>query len=193
MAYQTYTTPAFVCGSWTQNGADKTFLLYTKSLGMVYATARSVREERSKQRYALQDFAEVHVSLVRGRAGWRIGSVIDVSQPYRRAADRAARGSIVRLFRLLRRFVSGSEASTELYELVVAAIELLVQSDVQCRELVEDCVAFRILHHLGYVAPTAPLRGILEGSLAQLDCDIPVSVQESIQLAIAQAEDLSHL
>lgn len=193
MAYHTYTTPALVCGSWSQNGADKTFLLYTQALGMVYATARSVREERSKQRYALQDFAQVHVSLVRGKAGWRIGSVIDVSQPYARATTRATRGSVVRLYRLVRRFVSGSEASAEFYTMVVEALDFLTHPNLQQRELVQDCVCFRLLYHLGYVAPTPAQQWVLEVPLTELDKVAPAAVVKSIQVAITQAEEASHL
>ena len=38
---------------------------------MVLAAARSVREEKSRQRYALQEFALVRVSLIKGKSGWR--------------------------------------------------------------------------------------------------------------------------
>ena len=72
MSYQTYITDAVVVGSYASNTADKSYLLFTKRAGMLYATARSVREERSKQRYALQDFSHITVTLVKGKGGWCI-------------------------------------------------------------------------------------------------------------------------
>ena len=193
MAYQTYTTRALVCGSWSSNSADKTFLLYTQTLGMIHATARSVREERSRQRYALQDLAEIKVSLVRGRAGWRIGSVIDIDQPFRNATDRAARGSVVYIYRMLRRFVSGSETSPEVYGLVTEALQYLVRSDVSDRAVIQDCVCFRLLHHLGYIAPTPAQRPALDLPVAELSPTLSPAVLHSLREAIAQAETVSHL
>ena len=74
---------------------------------MVFATARSVREERSKQRYALQDFSCIRVSLVKGKSGWRIGSVEALGNPFLRAESRALRGSISYVVTQLRRYVHG--------------------------------------------------------------------------------------
>lgn len=56
MAYETYTTEALVCGTFNRNTADRSYLLFTREAGMLYADARSVREERSRQRYALRTF-----------------------------------------------------------------------------------------------------------------------------------------
>ena len=76
MAYATYTTQALVCGTFDRNTADRSYRLFTREFGMVWADARSVRLEKSKQRSALTDFSVVRISLVRGKAGWKIGSVI---------------------------------------------------------------------------------------------------------------------
>ncbi|MEX2341217.1 MAG: recombination protein O N-terminal domain-containing protein, partial [Candidatus Paceibacterota bacterium] len=75
MSYKTYTTEAIVCGSRVNNTSDKSFLLFTKDAGMLWAAAKSVREERSRQRFALQDFSLIRASLIKGKSGWRIGSV----------------------------------------------------------------------------------------------------------------------
>ena len=48
MSYQTYITEALIVGSFDSNTADKSYLLFTKSAGMLYASARSVREEDRK-------------------------------------------------------------------------------------------------------------------------------------------------
>lgn len=86
MAYVTYTTDAIVCGTYDRNTADRSYRLFTRELGMLYADARSVRLEKSKQRQALQDFSLIKVSLVKGKAGWKIGSVSEVQNYYTHVA-----------------------------------------------------------------------------------------------------------
>ena len=149
-AYVTYTTSALVVGTFHRYTADCSHLLFTERAGMLYATARSVREERSRQRYALQDFSLVRVSLVRGKSGWRVGSVEPRYNYYHQAADRAARGSVVSLCRLLRRFVHGEEPVPELFSYLLGALSVLAES-VPHRAFVEQVVAVQVLAFLGYV------------------------------------------
>ena len=121
MAYATYTTKALVCGTFNRNTADRSYLLFTREAGMLYADARSVREERSRQRYALQDFSLVRVSLVKGKQSWKVGSIEAQKNYYSLAVENETRGSVVSLFRLLRRFVNCEEAAPELFYYVTEA------------------------------------------------------------------------
>lgn len=156
MAYQTYITEALVCGSKTSNTSDKSFLLFTRDGGMLYAAARSVREERSKQRYALQDFSLVRVSLVRGKSGWRVGSVENEFNAFLRSGvARPARASLLRIVKLLRQFVHGEEAHPELFDDVRAAVRALAAGTGDAANIGE-IFTLRLLHKLGYIA-TDPL------------------------------------
>ena len=193
MAYHIYTTPALVCGSLQRNGADKTYQLYTRDLGMLYATARSVREERSRQRYALQDMAEIRVSLVCGRAGWRVGSVVDVSHFLFMANDRGTRIAIVELFRTLRRFISGEAPNPELYNLVIETLHHLQELNSVDLEKTVLCTQYRILYELGYVAPTDQERTILDQPISNLTSSVPETVLDSIRTSITTATTVSHL
>lgn len=150
MAYETYTTKALVCGTFDRNTADRSFLLFTREAGMLYADARSVREERSRQRYALQDFSLLRVSLVKGKRGWRVGSIEPLRNFYHEAIDKAARGSVVHICRLLRRFVKGEETQTRLFDYAIEALEVL-QTDPSKRSFVELVISLEILGFLGYV------------------------------------------
>lgn len=154
MAYATYTTQALVCGTWSKNTSDKTYLLFTREAGMLYADARSVREEKSKQRYGLQDFSRCKVSLVKGKGGWRLGSVEALENYYQSAVDKAARGSIVQLFRFLRRFYKGEEAAPELFDYLVEACAVLQTSPLAQAQL-QARVELQILTELGYVNKSA--------------------------------------
>jgi recombinational DNA repair protein (RecF pathway) len=180
VSYQTYTTEAIVCGSFINNTADKSFLLFTKTAGMVYASARSVREERSRQRYALQDFSLVTVSLIKGKTGWRIGSVVTSGNLFKAAESRGARGSVVRLFKLLRRFLQGEDAHATLFDEILIALSYVAQADLPDRVVIEEIITARVLYELGYVSASETLSALLTDPLL-------------IALQRADPSQLSHL
>lgn len=193
MSYQTYTTEAIVVGSYANNTADKSFLLFTKEAGMLYAGARSVREERSRQRYALQDFSLINVSLIKGKTGWRIGSVDSEANIFNRAESREARGSVVRLLKLLRRLVQGEEPHPTLYDEVVEALEYLIRADVASRSLVEEVIYARILYELGYISETTAWQHVLTRPLPHVLAEVAVVDLVSLQTVTALAMDASQL
>ena len=192
MAYATYITEALVCGTRNRNTADRSYLMFTREAGMLFADARSVREERSRQRYALQDFSLVRVTLIKGKSGWRIGSVEALSNYYNQAEDKAARGSVVKLVRLLRRFVHGEETHRELFDYLKDALEVLsVQTEK--RSFVEDVIQLELLRMLGYVdVKRLPeeLRDIHPTKVVLLN---ETSMQKSLEKLLKTAVSVSHL
>ncbi len=166
MSYATYTTDALVCGAFDRNTADRSYLLFTKEAGMLYAEAKSVREERSKQRYALQEFTEIRISLIKGKHTWKVGSVESLSNMYSEAVSREARGSVVRTFKILRRYIHGEEPHPALYEYCVEALTVL-KGEVTNRELLEQLVEANILYRLGYVEESS-LPVAVRGSVTEL-------------------------
>jgi len=149
---------------------------------MLYADARSVREERSRQRYALQDFSLVRVSLVKGKRSWKIGSIEAKYNYYYQAANKEARGSVVALCRFLRRFVKGEEPLPELFVYVIAALEVC-GSDVAHRAFVDQALQVCVLSRLGYVdrrrLPTE-LAGAAPAQLAPLHSPELTNLVESL-------------
>lgn len=160
MAYVTYTTQAIVCGARASNTSDKSYFLFTRQFGMLYATARSVREERSRQRYALQECAIVNVSLVKGKGGWRIGSVEAVAQPFLAATHRPVRAGIVSVLSFLRRFCSGETPYVFIFDDSVRLLQQLHTAPDQVSTLIA-VYEFRALADLGYIAVPEPLREML--------------------------------
>lgn len=158
MAYQTYTTEAIVCGSRANNTADKAFLLLTSEAGILWATARNVRSENSKQRFALQDFALIRVSLIKGKAGWRIGSVEGEKNYWREVAGSGAaegRAAVVSLIRLLRQFLHGEVAHPGIFEDTKTILsEVALVTDQEARQTMVDIFSVRLLYNLGYIAET---------------------------------------
>jgi len=163
MAYQTYITEALVCGSSNRNTSDRTYFLFTRDGGMVRASARSVRKETSKQRYALQDFSYIRASLVSGKAGWRIAGVESFGNLFFLAESREARALVRNIVRLLRRTVQGEEAHQELFDDVISSLR-------KCNELnqnkLETILSLRTLYLLGYVSPKDSYTSLLNAKYA---------------------------
>lgn len=154
---------------------------------MVYATARSVREERSKQRYALQNFSFVRVSLVRGKSGWRIGSVENECNVFARAKTREARADVLAATKLLRQFVQGEEPHRALFADVRRALAHLAEGDAPH---VYDAFALRLLHKLGYV----PSHRSFEHLITRDDwLDARTPLPPEAEDAVAAALQASHL
>jgi recombinational DNA repair protein (RecF pathway) len=192
MAYQTYTTKAIVCGTFNRNTADRSYLLFTRDAGMLYADARSVREERSRQRYALQDFSLVRVSLVKGKRGWKIGSIEAQQNYYQQAVNKAARGSVVSVCRLLRRFVKGEWSDPVLFDYLVQALVEL-SGVIEERSFVEQVVQVQVLGLLGYVdAKKIPPVLTLSAPL-QVAKQYSTPLGQTVAQLYTQAVTVSHL
>ena len=192
MAYHIYTTTAIVCGSYNRNAADKSFLLFTEQLGMVYATARSVREERSRQRQALQDFSIIRVSLIRGKSGWRIGSVEAYGNPFLRAIDRTTRAQLLRIFKVLRRFIQGEGSEATIFPVALHAIEALASGRVSYPTDYTTQVVARMLHDLGYMSAPALLQDI-GGQLPAMNAQLSSVDAAMLDQLIAEAGIASQL
>ncbi|MBY0538244.1 recombination protein O N-terminal domain-containing protein [Patescibacteria group bacterium] len=194
MSYQTYITNAVIVGSFDSNTADKSYLLFTRDAGMIYASARSVREERSRQRFALQDFSRITVSLIKGKTGWRIGSVQSEGNYFVEANDRAVRGSIVRICKLLRRFVAGEEPHPDLYEEIVAGLEHLVNPTLPNRNLIEEIILARVLYRLGYIASASDIAPVLDTDLSTLfTTELKDTLLARLKTITTKATTASHL
>lgn len=196
MAYQTYTTDALVIGNANHLTADRFIVLFTREAGLVYARAVSVRRERSKLRYGLQDFSLVRASLVRGKQGWRITGAECANNLYFSATDRRIRGALLRVLKLVRRLVRGEEAHNALYDILVDGLAVLAV----CRDgeiaRGERILALRILSALGYVAPKDDYRHLLatvslRGALSFQEAGTPE--ERAVQLAINEALAVSQL
>lgn len=193
MSYRTYTTMAIVCGSYDRNQADRSYRLFTESFGLLFATARSVREERSRQRYALQDFSQIQVSLVKGRAGWRIGSVIDQGNAFLQAPDQAARIQIVRLVRVVNRYVHGPEEAGNLFPLLRDALQDLGAGRVAFPENYAQGVELQLLYRLGYIAPLPQWQVWVDAPVQRFDHAWNPALAAAVQAMVRTAGDVSQL
>ncbi len=173
MAYQTYITEALVCGKYDSNTADRSFLLFTKEAGMLYAQAKSVREERSKQRYALQECSHVRATLIRGKSGWKVAGAESLQNFYDTADTREARAFVRNVILLLKRVVQGEAMHEEVFTDVVGACAVAEKYN---QKNLEQIVTLRILHALGYIAPHETYAHLLH-------CEMPYHLVDALSEA----------
>lgn len=159
MAHDVHTTRALVVGSSAVQDADKLFWLLTEDFGLLFASAKSIREESSKLRYVLQDLAEVRISLVRGRGLWRITGAEEVaSAGVLQTHEAEIFGKIAAL---LRRVVPTDELYSDLFDCVCNARNELLQGEYDT-EIVETLTVARMLYQLGYLSCTHEYRGVVD-------------------------------
>jgi recombinational DNA repair protein (RecF pathway) len=192
VSYTTYTTQALVCGSFDQGTSDKSFLLFTREAGMLFATARSVREEVSKQRHALQDFSRIRVSLVKGKTGWRVGSVESLKNDFSLAQNREVRGSVVAFYRLLRRYIRGEEVSSELFDFAVLALDKMT-TQIPDRKFLDLYVQIKVLEMLGYVDEKSLPTILKETNIFEVVETVDEKTMAVLEVIAAKAAENSHL
>lgn len=191
MAYQTYITEAIVCGSFDSQTSDRSFQLFTRDAGMVFAHAQSVREERSKHRYSLQVCSHVRVTLVRGKSGWRVTGAESLHNFYSLAQTREARAFVRNTVLLIRRVVQGETAHEKIFDDVVYAC---TQVHRYTPAKLETVLSLRMLQMLGYIAREDTFSELLEQPLSLLPIDtLDDDTEKRCKVCIDNALRESHL
>ncbi len=154
MAYHVYSTRGIILQGLPQNDADKYYYIFTEELGLVVASAKSVRKSESKLRYGLDDFMISDLSFIRGRHQWKITSARDRENLFTGFdLDHDKRDSAVKILQLLRKLVTGEQQHKELFTSVLESLEFLKSAHLSYFELrTFECIALlRILALLGYL------------------------------------------
>lgn len=189
MSSPMYITKAIVCGSKASMTSDKSYLLFTQELGMVWAMARSVRVEKSKQRCAMQDFSIIRISLVQGKATWRIGSVEALANPFLAAESRVARGGVSFIVKALRRYVHGEETVHRTFVDACTVLTTLSEvNDVKVVSAYQQVFVLRMLNELGYVPITDTIKSLvvsekIEDAVSTYDVSLDTLVSKNIEHA----------
>lgn len=190
-----YTTKAIVCGSRDNMTSDKSYLLFTEDIGMLWATAKSVRMEKSKQRHALQDFSIIRISLVQGRSTWRIGSVEAIANPFLAADSRMSRAGVSFVVKAIRRYVHGEVVVPEIFsDTEESLLSLSSEDDIGTIERYQQLYMLRLLSRLGYVVRTEALASSLDTpSIAAAVENHDVTIDAMVSKSIEHAAHASHL
>ena len=157
-------THGFVLKSSPYGEANRIVTIFTRELGLIKASAQSVRHVHSKLRPGLLDFAYSRITVVRGKSVWRITSVLPESNIWTALSNHTeVRLMFGRVFSLLLRLLHGEEKNELLFEHLESAYTF-------CRECrnpekllpdMEYVLVLRVLHTLGYVGASPSISDLV--------------------------------
>ncbi|MES2315467.1 MAG: DNA repair protein RecO [Patescibacteria group bacterium] len=147
-----YHTEGIILGSRGYGEAGKYYSVFTRDLGMIYASAQGVRKISSKLRFVLQDYAYLKIDLVQGKDFWRIITAEKTGYLEKITKKTETFKIFNNIARLLKRLLPGTEANEPLFQAVVSG--LLDLENAHTKEEFEDQeigLVLNILKKLGYV------------------------------------------
>ena len=153
MTHHIYHTRGIVLGSVNIGESNRFYKIFTEELGLVGASAQSVRKEESKLRYVLQDFSLINVDLVRGKEVWRITSAGEEKFFPGIKSDVVRLKLFARTCGLLSRLIHGEGREDELFRDLVGALDFLEQTAIPAELALsfETLATLRSLVWLGYL------------------------------------------
>jgi hypothetical protein len=134
--------------------------------------------------------------LVKGKSGWRIGSVEALGNPFMAAPNRRARGSVAYVVKQVRRFVHGEQPLGAAFTDLEACLEAVTHErcSAEQSDMLVQVTVFRLLHALGYIGDSTELQHLLVNDM--IADHIPQLSEAHAQLVatkITQAGAVSHL
>lgn len=142
-----HTTQAFVLGTYPHGESNRVYKLLTKNLGLLYAHAQSVRELKSRNRFALQVGAMPTVTLVKGREVWRITSAQHDSE----VCKGKVRPYVERMLRIVGKLVPVEDIAEEIFSILEHVVQAC-NTHTDATSLIEAVAMLRIMDKLGYIA-----------------------------------------
>ncbi len=147
-----YHTQGVILGGRGFGEDSKYYYIFTRDLGMLYASATGVRKLESKLRFILQDFSYVNVDLVQGKDFWRITTASKTGELEKITKRPETFKVFANLARLLRRLLPGTERNEALFLGLIENLNLIEQA--KSKEEIEDLevrAVLGILNKLGYI------------------------------------------
>jgi len=158
-----YHTEGIILGSRGYGEAGKYYSIFTRDLGMIYASAQGVRKMSSKLRFILQDFSYVKIDLVKGKDFWRITSASKTNK----LENISKRPETLKVFAnisvLLKRLLAGEYPNESLFDDLLKG--LLVLEKVETKndlQNVETIIVLRVLNNLGYIGGNEALKNFIK-------------------------------
>lgn len=189
-----YHTEGLILGSEDFSEAGKSYAIFTRELGMIYARATGVRKMTSKLRFILRDFAYVKADLVQGKNFWRLTSASKTNQLEQIAKDRAKLQIFGNIASLLKRLLPGSEPNPTLFADLLNGLFILEKSEnKEDLQNIEIVIVLRALHNLGYIGDSSTLESLVQSPFEEeLIFKVGLSRREALR-HINQALKESHL
>ncbi|MFA5932189.1 MAG: DNA repair protein RecO [Candidatus Paceibacterota bacterium] len=156
-----YHTEGIILGSKNYGETGRYYSIFTRDLGMVYASAQGVRKVSSKLRFVLQDFAYVKVDLVQGKDFWRVTSASKTNMLGDLTKNRGTFEVFFNIAKLLKRLLAGIEKNEVLFTDLINNLTILEKIDKKDDlRNIEAIIVLRILNNLGYIGENEILQNL---------------------------------
>jgi DNA repair protein RecO (recombination protein O) len=189
-----YHTEAIILGSKNYGEAGRYYFLFTKDLGLVYASAIGVRKMSSKLRFILQDLSYIKVDLIEGKDFWKITSASKTN-----ILDSISRKPEIlhiasSLANLLKRLLAGAEQNKLLFSDFLECLLLLENSeDLSEMRDIEIIIVLRILNHLGYIGEDEKLASLIRSPFEREILSMVTNCRPKVLREINKAFKETHL
>ena len=157
-----YHTEGIILGNKNYGEAGKYYSIFTRDLGMIYASAQGVRNVCSKLRFVLQDFSYVKIDLVAGRDFWRITSASKTNKLEQITKNYGTLKVFSNIGNLLKRLLAGVEPNEVLFDDLLNGLFILEKSETKDLRNIEVVLVLRILHNLGYIGENEILQNLIK-------------------------------
>ena len=155
-------------GSKNSGEAGKYYYIFTRDLGMIYASASGVRKMSSKLRYVLQDFAYLKIDLVAGKDFWRVTNASKTNILEEITKQRAHLEVFTNIARLLKRLLAGVEPNEALFIDLLDGLSVLEKAQtLEDLRNIEAVIVLRIVNNLGYIGTHETLENFIKSPLEE--------------------------
>ena len=169
--HKIHITEGIVLGKRGVGEANTAVALLTQELGLIRASARSARFEKSKLRYGLEPLTRARFSLVRGKYEWKLTGVTEQQKLFPHSAGLSfGKPAVARVTRLMLRLIQGEEPVPVMYKTVNEGFGFLVDAQRAAdAEAIECILVLRILSSLGYLPQRPELMPFTSDALFSLE------------------------
>jgi DNA repair protein RecO len=157
-----YHTEGVILGSKNYGETGRYYSIFTRDLGMIYASAQGVRKMSSKLRFVLQDFSYIKVDLVQGKDFWRVTSASKTNELEGLTKSRETLEVVSNVSNLLKRLLAGVEPNQALFTDLINGLYILEKSKTGDLRNIEAILVLRILNNLGYIGGSEILQSLVK-------------------------------
>jgi len=149
VSYHIHTTDAFIVSTTLRGERNSSLLLLTEELGTLYAHAQGVRVLQSKLRPHIIEHALTRISLVRGKAEWRVVGAESIARLDRLPS--VPRASLLRLLSLAAHTTVPDDPHTNHFLLIREAYTVLSEAPIAMVPVIELLTVLKIVADAGFL------------------------------------------
>lgn len=179
MAHHMYTTRGFVLESSDAGESSKTLSFFTEDLGRIRARVQNMRSVSSKLRFSLQNYSLVRVSLVKGKALWRVTSAELIEAPIF-SFDAVRQRVFVESLKLVSKLLPPEEREEKIFNLLMGGYGFLNKVSEPNVLMCETILIYRLLYELGYGSVDEKFKGLVSDEWSEELCESLKSQQKEI-------------